>query len=260
MGDHIMSMNYITVNKADGVFEITHENPPMNFLNVDSMKQFIDALNEAETDPDVKVVAIRGGKKLFSAGVDVGDHEEEKAKEMGHVFHELLHQVMNGTKPTVAVVEGSAIGGGCELIAFCDMVYASERAMFGQPEINVGVFPSPATSIFPKLIGLKKTLELILTGDMISAAEAEKIGLINQACPPEELENQTAKLLKTLCEKSSVVLQLTKKAIISAKDMDLERALVWTGDIYEGQLMHTEDANIGIEAYLNKTIPVWKNR
>jgi len=256
-----MERKYVHFEKKHGVFNITHERPPMNFLSIESMKEFIEVIGEAESAPDIKVITIRGGgEKYFSSGVDVGDHTPERGEEMMKTFYNLLNGVMYGSKPKIAVVKGYALGGGCELIAFCDIVYASDKAKFGQPEINVGVFPGPAISLFPKLIGLKRTYELILTGDIISAAEAEKIGLINRVFPPEELDREVDKLTSNLSAKSSVVLQLTRKAIFRTKDMDLEKAMDWSGDIYKGELMHTEDALHGIEAFQSQKKPNWKNR
>lgn len=256
-----MESKYISFEKKNGVFNIIHERPPMNFLSIESMKEFIEAIHTGEADPDVKVITIRGGgEKSFCAGVDVADHTPERVNDMMDTFDSLLKTVMYGSKPKVAVVKGLALGGGCELIAFCDMVYASDKAKFGQPEINVGVFPAPAIAIFPKLIGLKKTYELILTGDMISAADAERIGLVNHVYPHEDLDIEVDKVTKNLCAKSSIVLQLTRKAILRTKDMDLEKAMEWGCDIYEGQLMHTEDAAYGIASFLAQKKPVWKNK
>jgi cyclohexa-1,5-dienecarbonyl-CoA hydratase len=254
-----MEKKFIAIEKKEGVCAITHERAPLNFLSIESMKEFIAAVKQAESDDDVKVITIHGGgEKFFSAGVDVSDHKT--AKEMFDTFDELLHCLMYGRKPKIAVVKGMALGGGCEVIAFCDMVYASEKAKFGQPEINVGVFPAPAVSIFPRLIGLKKTHELILTGDLISADEAKAIGLINKVFPHDELEKGVSKLCDNLCSKSTIVLQLTRKAILAGKDMDLKSAMTATADIYEKELMKTEDATIGIEAFLAQKKPVWKNR
>jgi len=130
-------------------------------------------------------------------------------------------------------------------------VYASEKARFGQPEINVGVFPAPAAAIFPRLVGLKKAFELTLTGNIISAAEAERIGLVNRV----EIDKRT----DNLCSKSSVVLQLTRKAILESKNLDLAQVMTRSYDIYERELMKTKDAYIGIEAFLVQKKPVWKN-
>ena len=250
----------VSTKKNNGVCAITHERPPANFLNIASMKEFIEAVKQAETDPEVKVITIRGGGKFFSAGVDVADHTEALAKPMADTFDELLNALMYGTKPKIAVVKGLALGGGCELIAFCDIVYASDKAKFGQPEIDVGVFPAPAAAIFPKLVGLKNAFEMILTGNTISAAEARIMGLINKVFPEDQIEEEVDKLTGSLCSKSSIVLNLTRKAILSAKDADLKNGLKTTAQIYEHELMKTEDAKTGIEAFLNKKQPVWKNK
>ncbi|MDX9788971.1 MAG: enoyl-CoA hydratase/isomerase family protein [Desulfobacterales bacterium] len=254
-----MEKKYIAVEKKAGVCAITHERAPVNFLSIESMKEFVAAIKDAESDDEVKVITIHGGgEKFFSAGVDVGDHKT--AQEMFDTFDELLHCLMYGLKPKIAVVKGMALGGGCEVIAFCDMVYASEKAKFGQPEINVGVFPAPAISVFPRLVGLKRTHELILTGDLIGAEEAKAIGLINKVFPHDQLEAGVRKLTDNLCSKSMVVLQLTRKAILAAKDVDLKTAMKATAEIYDKELMKTEDANIGIEAFLAQKKPVWKNK
>ena len=256
-----MAGKYVSREIKAGVCAITHERPPANFLSIESMLEFITALEEAEADPEVKVITIwGGGGKFFSAGVDVADHTEELAKTMTETFDRLLDALMYGDKPKIAVVKGLALGGGCEVIAYCDMVYASERAKFGQPEINVGVFPAPAAAIFPKLIGPKKSYELILTGDVISASEAERIGLINKVCADDELIDEVNKLTDKLCAKSSIVLQLTRKAIMKAKDVNLETGRKESMSIYDDELMKTEDAHIGIESFLAQKQPVWKNK
>lgn len=256
-----MEKKYIMMDIQDGVCAITHDRPPANFLSIASMKEMIAAVKHAELDETVKVITIHGnGEKFFSAGVDVADHTEELAKEMVDTFDELLNCLMYGVKPKIAVVKGMALGGGCELIAFCDMVFASEKAKFGQPEINVGVFPAPAVSIFPKLIGLKKTHELILTGDIIGAEEAKRIGLVNQVHAHDQIDDAVGKLTANLCSKSAVVLQLTRKAILTGKEMDLKSAMKATADIYEHELMKTEDASTGIEAFLAHKKPVWKDK
>jgi cyclohexa-1,5-dienecarbonyl-CoA hydratase len=145
-------------------------------------------------------------------------------------------------------------------VAACDIVIASERSEFGQPEINAGVFPPPATVLFPKLIGRRKTLELILTGDRIDAKEAERIGLVSRVVPAEKLEKAVDELVGKLQEKSPVVLRLTRKAIYSGFDLDFKRALASVAKIYLGSLMNTEDAVEGLRAFLEKRKPVWKGK
>jgi cyclohexa-1,5-dienecarbonyl-CoA hydratase len=200
------------------------------------------------------------GDKAFCAGVDVGDHTPEKMDEMIEVFHRIFRLLSIYDVPTLAVVQGMALGGGCELAAFCDMVIASDRATFGQPEIKVGVYPSMGVAWFHRIIGTKKAYELLLTGDSISATEAERIGLVNQVVPHEELDQAVGRFLDRLTDKSSAVLKWTKMAIRHGRDVDFERGLQSSEIIYKNGLMRTADANEGISAFLEKRKPVWKGR
>jgi len=160
--------------------------------------------------------------------------------------------------PTLAVVNGFALGGGCEIAVFCDMVIASEKSQFGQPEIKVGVYPSMVVAWLPRLIGWKKAFEIILTGDPIDAKEAERIGLINLAVPEERLTEEVDKFVSRLTDKSSVVLKWAKRAVLVGLDVDFERALQNSEIIYKQALMSTHDANEGLKAFMEKRKPVWK--
>jgi cyclohexa-1,5-dienecarbonyl-CoA hydratase len=159
--------------------------------------------------------------------------------------------------PTVAQVQGAALGGGCEVVAYCDLVVASEKATLGQPEIQVGVFPPIAAMVFPRQIGYKKAMELILTGDIIGAAEAKEIGLVNQVVPPEELEEATQKLLKKLMKLSGLVMKLTKKAAVGGLLDDKAKSLKFIEKVYLKEMMTTNDAEEGLKAFLDKRKPAW---
>mgnify|MGYP001051472620 CR=1 FL=1 len=128
------------------------------------------------------------GNKAFCAGVEVKDHLGDRLPKMVEAFNKLFISLVEVDKPTIAVVNGVALGGGCEVVAGCDMAIASEKAQFGQPEIKLGVYPGPAVVLFPRLMGRKKAFELIVSGDNINAKEAERIGLVNKAVPEDELE------------------------------------------------------------------------
>jgi len=162
--------------------------------------------------------------------------------------------------PTVALVNGAALGGGCEVATFCDIVIASEKSKFGQPEIKVGVLPPVAAAIFPKLIWSKKAFELILTGDIISANEAKDLGLVNQILPVENFEAEAEKFItEKLANNSAIVLQLTKRAFMEGATQNYGEAIKKIEDIYLNELMKTNDANEGLAAFLEKRQPVWKN-
>jgi cyclohexa-1,5-dienecarbonyl-CoA hydratase len=256
-----LSFRNILLAKKQGVAEITINRPPLNILNIETLQELNKALKDIKKDDSVSIVIFRGaGERTFSAGVDIKDHMPEKVEELLDAFHEIFFSLNDLDRPTIAVVHGYALGGGCEVAAACDIVIASERSEFGQPEIDAGVFPPPATVLFPKLIGRRKALELILTGDRIDAKEAERIGLVSKVVPAEELEKAVDELVGKLKAKSPIVLRLTKRAIYSGFDLDFKKALASVTDIYLGSLMNTDDAVEGLKAFLKKRKPVWKGK
>jgi enoyl-CoA hydratase/carnithine racemase len=180
--------------------------------------------------------------------------------EMIEKFHGVFRLLQSLAPPTVALVDGMALGGGCELATFCDMVVASERATFGQPEIKVGVFPPMAAVVFPKLVGRNRALELLLTGDIINASEAKAMGLINKVFPTEEFRQKADEFIGKLTSMSAPVLKLTKQALDGALRTNFDEGLRLVEEFYLGKLMRTEDAREGLSAYLEKRKPIWKNR
>ena len=162
-------------------------------------------------------------------------------------------------EPSLAVVNGAALGGGCELALYCDMVIATERAKFGQPEIQVGVFPPIAALVFPRMIGRKKALELILSGDVISAQEALALGLVNKVVPEASLAEEVKGFIEKFKKLSGIVLKLTKEAAIAGLNDDVDKGLKAIEKIYLDRLMKTNDAIEGLKAFLDKRKPAWKD-
>lgn len=251
---------HILFEKKNGVATLTLNRPPLNILNIAMMGEMNEALEELEGDADTKLLVIAAQGKAFSAGVDIKDHTPDKVEEMIEVLHGIFRRLLSLEIPTLAVVQGACLGGGCELASFCDFVLASEEATFGQPEIKVGVFPPIAVVLFPHLIGQRKAFELLLTGEVIDAPEAEGIGLVTRVVPLEELERATEELVAKLVGLSSVVLRLTKRAIYEAADLPLGKAMEHIERLYLERLMSTEDAKEGLQAFLEKRKPVWRNR
>lgn len=255
-----MDFKWIGYEKKNKVATVTLNTPPLNWLTIVMMKEINEALMDVKRDPSVQLLVFdHAGEKAFSSGVDVADHTEEKVDEMIAVFHGMFRHMVEIDVPIVAVVNGVALGGGCEVISFCDMVIASERSRIGQPEIAVGVFPPVAAAWFPKIIGLKKTYELLLTGKMLSAKEAEAIGLVNAVFPTENFREGVDKFLSELLNKSRPVAIWTKRAIKAGLSLDFAQALKASEIIYLSGCMATKDAKEGIAAFMEKRKPVWQD-
>ena len=161
--------------------------------------------------------------------------------------------------PSIAVVNGSALGGGCELALYCDMVIATEKAKFGQPEIQVGVFPPIAALVFPRMIGRKKAMELILSGDVIGAQEALALGMVNKIVPEASLIEEVNGFIEKFKKLSGIVLKLTKEAALAGLNDDMDQGLQAIEKIYLDRLMKTHDAIEGLKAFLDKRKPTWKD-
>ncbi len=246
--------------KADGLARITLNHPPLNVLNIEMMKEIVSILESLTHDSTIRLIVFDAQGKSFSAGVDVSEHMGDKTIEMIKVFHDIFRTMIKLNKPTLAIVNGSALGGGCELATFCDFVLAAEGSKIGQPEIQVGVFPPIACILFPKIIPQKKALELLLTGKVIDASEAERIGLINKCVPQEQLQEVSGKFISKLVKLSAPVLSYTRKAALVRFNKEFLDYLIEVEDIYLNQLMKTADAHEGLKAFLEKRKPVWKHK
>ncbi len=254
-----MEFKHISFETREDVARITLKRPPLNILNIEMMGEINRALESLkEKKPKMLVLAAQG--KAFSAGVDVSEHTRDRVEEMISVFHRMFRLLHALGCPTLAVVNGAALGGGCELATFCDMVVASETAKFGQPEIKVGVLAPIAAVVFPSVLGPKKAMELLLSGETVEAHEALRLGLVNRVVPQDKLEEEAEGLVKSLTEKSGIVLRLNKKAVLESLDRGFREGLDRVEEIYLRELMETEDANEGLKAFMEKRLPEWKER
>jgi cyclohexa-1,5-dienecarbonyl-CoA hydratase len=242
------------------VARITLNQPPLNIMDIPMIGEMHRALAEVHSAGDVKVLVIDHQGKAFSAGVSIKDHTPDKVGEMIEKFHGMFRLLHTLTVPSLALVDGMALGGGCELAVFCDMVIASDRATFGQPEIKVGVFPPVAAVLFPHLIGRNRALELLLTGDVIEAAEAKAIGLINKVVPAQGFREKTDEFISKLASLSGPVLRMTKRAVDRGLASSVSEGITAIEQLYLGELMNTEDAREGLNAFLEKRKPIWKNK
>jgi len=259
MADKYQSIKF---SIEDRVGRITFTRPPLNVFNIAMMGEINDAISECASQRDVVAIVFEAGanSRAFSAGVAVEEHVEETIYRMLDSFHGIFRQLEQAAKPTIAVVDGAALGGGCELVAGCDIVIASERARFGQPEIKLGVFPPSAAILLPRIIGDKRARELILTGELIDAPEALRLGLVNAVVSSAQLEQKTQEVLVKLRELSAPALEATRRAIDLARGASFEDALRKVEDLYLNELMKTEDAHEGVNAFMQKRKPAWKNK
>jgi cyclohexa-1,5-dienecarbonyl-CoA hydratase len=255
----MMAYQNIEAEFKDGLGTITLNRPPVNVLNIAMMEEINGVLKSWIGKKDLKVALFNAKGKCFSAGVDVGEHMGDLAPKMIETFHRMFRLMDKLGTVTVASVFSSCLGGGCELAVFCDLVISAESGKYGQPEIQVGVFPPLAAQMMPRMIGRKAAMDLILSGRIINAEEALRIGLINKVVRNEDLEKETAAFLKPYLGLSAEVLRLTKKAITKGLMDDLEPSLQAIESVYLNELMRTHDAQEGLKAFLEKRKPIWKN-
>lgn len=253
-------MSSVTLEKIDNYARITLNRPPLNIMNIEMMAEIGEALESLHNEDHVKLIVVSSACKVFSAGIDMADHTPQKVFQLLDAFHKIFLTMIEIGKPTLAAVNGPALGGGCELATFCDLVIAADNAKFGQPEIKVGVFPPVATVVFPYLVGKKKAMELILTGEAIEAKEALSLGLINRVVPPEKLEATVKEVASKIAVNSGPVLQMMKKTMLSGEGLSFQEALKNAEDIYLNQLMALEDTNEGLKAFIERRTPVWKDK
>ncbi|MBI4602848.1 MAG: enoyl-CoA hydratase/isomerase family protein [Planctomycetes bacterium] len=250
----------VIVEVKDGVVRVVLNKPPLNVLDIPTMRELRAAIDGLARRGDVKVVVVDHEGKAFSAGVDIKDHTPDKVEEMLEVFHGIFRALEALEPPTVAVVRGAALGGGCELATFCDLVVASEDAKLGQPEVKVGVFPPVAAVVLPRLLGRSRALEMILTGDPVDAMEADRIGLVSKVFPAEGFREKADAWIGRLASLSAPVLRLAKRAVVRGASGGFGEALAAVERIYLDELMRTEDAREGLDAFLEKRRPQWRGK
>lgn len=254
----------ILVDRDGPLAFITFNRPKvLNAMNRRTKEEVLAALEELRTDDAVRVVVFRGaGEKAFVAGADVKEFADVRPMDQREDRHRLRYYetVAGYPKPVIAMIDGYCLGGGCELALACDLRLASEEAKLGQPEINLGIIPGGGgTQRLPRLVGEGKALQLILTGDIIPAAEAKAIGLVEEVVPRAELEAKTRELAQKIAEKSPVAVRLALEAVRAASRMEIEAGLEYEATLF-ALLFATEDKAEGIQAFLEKRKPIFKGR
>lgn len=243
----------ITVNRPD----------KLNALNDQVRNDMLAALAEIETDDAVGVVVITGaGEKSFIAGADIGEFAGRTPFDQRHAMRSpRIFDIMSSfPKPVIAMINGFCLGGGCELALSCDFRIASEKARFGQPEIKLGLIPGGGgTQRLPRLVGTGQALRLILSGDMIDAAEAKQIGLVEMVVPAEELRTKTLELANRIASMSPLTLKVAKEAVRASEKMSVDEGVNYERDLF-CLCFSTADKEEGVKAFLEKRPAQWTGR
>jgi cyclohexa-1,5-dienecarbonyl-CoA hydratase len=257
-----MPYKEIQFNVTDRVARITFARPPLNVLTISMMKEVSEAVYRVGKMSDVCAIVFSAAPstRAFSAGVSIEEHRSETVFQMLEAFHSIFRALDAVSKPVVALVTGAALGGGCELVAFADIVIAARNARFGQPEIKIGTFPPVAAVILPKVIGEKRARELILTGELLTADAAHALGLVNHVVGEQELEAKAEELLTSLRQLSAPALEMARRAMVQTAGMEFDEALKRAENIYLNQLMSYKDPQEGVEAFIEKRPPRWKHK
>jgi cyclohexa-1,5-dienecarbonyl-CoA hydratase len=224
------------------------------------MDELSHALAEIESQGSISVIVLSGEGKSFSAGVDVAAHTPEKVEALLTKFHGAIRALISSKKVTIAAVQGHCLGGGAELALLCDLVYTSESAQWGFPEIKLGCYPPVACAALAAIIGQKRAADLIFTGRTITGSEAAAFGLANQAVAESQLAATVETSVQRLALLSPASLAITKKAFYAWDSIHFDKGLARAEKIYLEELMKTEDAQEGIAAFQEKRPPRWSGK
>jgi enoyl-CoA hydratase len=258
-------MENVKTNLRDGLLIVTIDRPKvLNALNAQTMEEIYEAFEAARDDESVKAVIVTGaGEKAFVAGADINELAQKTpvtGKETSERGQGVLSFIERFPKPVIAAINGFALGGGCELALACHVRIASEKAQIGLPEVTLGIIPGyGGTQRMARLLGKGKALELICTGDRISAAEAEKIGLVNKVVPADQLMSVAEQMARTMMSRGPLAVRAAIEAVVRGSEMPFEEGQFLEAALF-GLLCASEDTKEGMKAFLEKRPPNFKGR
>ena len=252
----------ISYSHADSIVRIVLSAEKGNVLDHVMMEEIQTLLNSFTLMPNLKLIVFEGEGKHFSFGASVEEHKKDSAPVMLRSFHRLFYTLRDLSIPTVALISGQCLGGGMELALMCNILFADQTAKFGQPEIILGVFPPPASILLPEKIGLARAEELLITGRVINAEEAQRIGLVSEVYADRSvMESEFSQWVEQhVVTKSASSLRYAVKSVRVKFNHVLSNFLPQLEELYVKKLMETNDANEGIGAFLEKRSPVWENK
>jgi cyclohexa-1,5-dienecarbonyl-CoA hydratase len=244
----------------DHVATLTIDRPPLNVLDIRTLRDMTAALRRALDRGEASVLVVAGAGKAFSAGVDVGEHRPSTVHEMIHAFHDFCRALLTSPIPTIARVHGAALGGGCEVVLCCDRAVAAASARLGLPEITLGVFPPLAAVLLPRRCGSAIAARAVLWGEILGADAALRAGLVDEVAPDDGIDASVESLVRGVARLSAPALLQARRALRRGAEGTVEDALAAVERIYLDDLMKTEDAQEGLAAFLEKRPPVWRQR
>ena len=252
----------------NGVLRLVMNNlDQKNALSENMMNILIDEIKAASSDPSIKVIVLAANGNVFCSGHDLKeitaareneDGGEDYFKNLFNSCSSLMELIVNIPQPVIAEVDGVATAAGCQLVASCDLAIASHESKFATPGVNIGLFCSTPMVALSRNVNKKNAMEMLLTGDFINAEKAKEIGLINNTAPKEELTIEVSKLAEKIASKSSVTVSIGKKAFYAQAEMNLSEAYKYTSQIMKDNLLN-DDAKEGIDAFIEKRSPDWKD-
>ena len=251
-------MEHFKIKKTDFSAKITFSKPPLNIFNTEDLIYLENILQELKNQKNLKLIIFESDQKVFSAGVDISEHLPEKAPALLKAFNNLFITLFESDIPTLALVKSACLGGGSEFALFCDFVLASENAYFAKPEIKLACFPPLAMAHLTYLTGNKKALELILTGEKITAQEALQAGLVNHVFSEEDFDKKSEEFINSITQNSASIIRTTLKTYKKLNYAGLKEKIDLSTKIFREELLTNPDSLEGTESFLEKRLPVWK--
>lgn len=260
MTSTVTKVSRLALTVAPPVARIVLNHSPLNVVDIPMMEELAESLGEIEARSNISAIVLCGEGKAFSAGVDVAAHTPDKVEAMLAKFHGVIRALIATRRITIAAVHGHCLGGGAELAMVCDMVFTSDSAQWGFPEIKLGCYPPVACTALAALVGQKRATEMILTGRTISGTAAAEIGLATRSVHESELAGAVDECLAQLRALSPAALTLAKKASYAWDSMHFDKGLARAEKIYLEDLMSTSDAHEGIRAFMEKREARWTGK
>lgn len=256
----IDEFQFVRVRVEGEVARITLDRPDHNLLNERMLSELAAGINTLGERNEIKLMILDSAGKTFCGGIEIGEYTQRRVFQLLDAFHGAFAAMLDTSKPLLVIVNGPAYGGGAELAALGDLVIATPKARFAQPEIKLGVFPPLAAAVLPYILGPKQALELVLTGEAMSAERARELGLVNWLVAEEDLPKKIEEVTAKVTAQSGPVLTMAKKAILGSLGLPLRDGVKNSMKVFLNELAELEDSQEGLRALVEKRAPQWKNR